>query len=336
MKKVICFFLCFAMQLSLFALTPRLLIILGDNCSFTAEELKKEIHCTILDGTSNQIKEAITLHDQFDCNHIFIIKGKIDRLTSFSEEIGFDVILVNKDLHSAVVRIFDKINQMPHSDADLPRMNPKTVGLFYTLMKTVHTFFGENDVLYWLTAGTLLGSIRHQGMIPWDDDLDIAILQSDLDKLLSLEPKLSDLGLEICYHPSGFYKIYPKNGKTIDDHQGGSYMWKYPFLDIFVYDNYNGKLHYASPRLREIWPNEYFLLDEISFPLKTHVFGPLEVFIPHQTTRILHRFYGLDWDKVTYIRWNHQDEKKIKKIKVPLENFNPPEYEWPESLSFSN
>ena len=41
----------------------------------------------------------------------------------------------------------------------------------------------ENNIPYYLTCGTALGAVRHQGFIPWDDDIDVAILNSDRDAL---------------------------------------------------------------------------------------------------------------------------------------------------------
>lgn len=40
----------------------------------------------------------------------------------------------------------------------------------------------ENNLTYYMYAGSLLGTIRHQGFIPWDDDLDVIMFRDDFEK----------------------------------------------------------------------------------------------------------------------------------------------------------
>ena len=52
-------------------------------------------------------------------------------------------------------------------------------------MKAFHLFCEEQGLTYYMLGGTMLGAVRHQGFIPWDDDMDIGMPREDYEKLLA-------------------------------------------------------------------------------------------------------------------------------------------------------
>ncbi len=89
-------------------------------------------------------------------------------------------------------------------------------------------------VHYYAVAGTLLGSVRHDGFIPWDDDIDVVIMREDYDKLVGyLEKNLSDEYCVVTRENSKYYfqeypKLCYKNKKGVPSEL---------CIDIFVYDS---------------------------------------------------------------------------------------------------
>ena len=53
------------------------------------------------------------------------------------------------------------------------------------MLSELSEFCDLHHITYFLTGGTLLGAIRHNGYIPWDDDIDICLLRRDYETLLS-------------------------------------------------------------------------------------------------------------------------------------------------------
>ena len=54
------------------------------------------------------------------------------------------------------------------------------------MMYWFHNFCVENNLRYYALGGTMLGAARHQGFIPWDDDLDVGMPRKDYEKLYTI------------------------------------------------------------------------------------------------------------------------------------------------------
>ena len=93
--------------------------------------------------------------------------------------------------------------------------------------------FKKHNISYWLFAGTLLGSVRYQDFIPWDDDIDTGMLREDYDKLPDI------LNEEFKNDPN----LYFTKGDIIKILYKGLPMQ----VDVFAFDTYP---QYITNKLR--------------------------------------------------------------------------------------
>ena len=73
-------------------------------------------------------------------------------------------------------KIFDAL---PDAEGDIRLMQQANAAL----MSKLDAICVANNIQYWLSYGSLVGTLSRSGFIPWDDDIDICMLRSDVDKL---------------------------------------------------------------------------------------------------------------------------------------------------------
>lgn len=101
----------------------------------------------------------------------------------------------------------------------------------------------KHNINYFLVAGSLLGAVRHQAFIPWDDDMDIGMLRSDYERFLEIAPQelKQDFFLQTYKtdpsYAMGFAKIRINNTLLLEDVAVSSKQHNGIYLDIFPYDN---------------------------------------------------------------------------------------------------
>lgn len=65
------------------------------------------------------------------------------------------------------------------------------------VMSYVDNLCRDNKIEYYIMGGTALGAVRHQGFIPWDDDLDIFMTPDNYEKFKSVFQTQNDARFEI-------------------------------------------------------------------------------------------------------------------------------------------
>lgn len=109
------------------------------------------------------------------------------------------------------------------------------------ILKDVANFCDENNIHYYLCGGTLLGAVRHQGFIPWDDDMDIAMPRPDYEKFLKTynhqNQRYEVNGIENnhSWH-STFARVEDKCTVLYEKTLKKKYWKRHVFVDVFPLD----------------------------------------------------------------------------------------------------
>ena len=122
--------------------------------------------------------------------------------------------------------------------------------ILYLLLEEVDRICRKHDIHYYLIQGGLLGAFRHGEIIPWDDDLDLAMTRSDFERFRRLAP--DELG------ESFLYLDCTEIGGFLD------FMCRVMYMDETVPGNIFRKVEgKCRPELPNHQPLDIFILDRI-------------------------------------------------------------------------
>ena len=230
-------------------------------------------------------------------------------------------------------------------DIKTPELTLKTIRI---MLNTVTKMFDKYDVTYWMDGGTLLGALRHQDVIPWDDDADLAMPKSSIRNFLTIKNVLLNFGYEISEFFGG-YKIFPAGGQQLVEFRDNTeFKYKFPFIDIFIVATSDNVVHYDNDDARDMWPDAYHNIADL-YPLTRYKFANFTMWGPQNPAPYLSRLYGQlslpqeanascgegellsslrrhppserakqDWLTTAYLQWDHKNMRPLDTHKFKI------------------
>ena len=136
-----------------------------------------------------------------------------------------------------------------------------------TLLLEVDRICKKHGIAYSLEGGTLLGAIRHKGFIPWDDDVDVAMLRPEYERFFEackkeLDPKryfLQDYHTD-PYYPWGYPKLRLLNTLFLREGQEHLRFHQEIGIDIMLFDNVPD-----NPFIRMIYEGSCFVIRKCQY-----------------------------------------------------------------------
>ena len=121
-----------------------------------------------------------------------------------------------------------------------PQLQPQWNAILVDILKKLIAICEQHHLTYYCCGGTAIGAVRHHGMIPWDDDIDVFMARPDYDRLLQIceQEDLGDYVLHTPYNTDNyrmyFSKLCKKGTTVLEWHDAPCVYGLY--VDIFPLD----------------------------------------------------------------------------------------------------
>jgi hypothetical protein len=183
-----------------------------------------------------------------------------------------------------------------------PLMTQEKVDQHYLLLSRFQQFCQEAQVLWFPVGGTLLGALRNGAFIPWDNDVDVGMMEDEVQRLLATPSKKELLEKHrLILSP---YSKDPLKVFLIEDGNDDEVSHSRPCLDIFEYTVVDkDTINFKSDHARRMWPKEYYLVSELAHT-REYKFGPLIIRGPWGP-EMAERQWGKNW-RIPRVKWMYQ------------------------------
>ena len=178
----------------------------------------------------------------------------------------------------------------------------------HRLLGTVLNMFNQHEIPYMAISGTLLGIVRNNDYIPWDDDVDLAVDFSDYDNIMKLDEGLRFHGAYIDNRGLPWKEGQRWWVLKIKNMENPSV-----FVDLIPFQ-YVGDEYRMPPKgiIPSGWYDRNILMKDEIHPVKTMKLRDLDVRCPQYPLKFIERSYGQDAVDTCVIGYKHNIISVIK------------------------